>query len=139
MTRSRPWTLDELLNRTIADGDCLIWQGTQAGGHPSSRYPHTGDRYAHRLAYELAKGPIPQGLEIDHVCRRKLCVNPAHLEAVTRHENMHRGVKGQKTHCIRGHEFTPDNTRIDPNGTRHCKACMIVRSRLRREAQRAGA
>src|SRR5690242_3990108 len=65
---------------------------------------------AHRIAYTLSIGPIPDGLTIDHLCRNKRCVNPAHLEAVSQKENNHRGTSPsalniQKTHCIRGHAF----------------------------------
>jgi HNH endonuclease len=83
---------------------------------------------AHRWAYEAHKGEIPAGLVIDHLCRNTLCVNPAHLEAVTVKENLKRGVNanGEKTHCKRGHEFTGDNTYRTKRGTRRCRACRAT-------------
>lgn len=78
----------------------------------------------HRFSYALHKGPIPETLEIDHLCRNTSCVNPAHLEAVTRLENIRRRYALQ-THCKRGHEFTPENTgRNSGTGARYCKTCL---------------
>lgn len=78
---------------------------------------------AHRFAYELLVGPIPEGLQIDHLCRNRSCVNPAHLEPVTLVENLRRGERAQQTHCKRGHPFDDANTYRSPNGHRHCRAC----------------
>lgn len=86
------------------------------------------NRKAHRVVYELLVSPIPSGLQIDHRCRVRACVNPAHLDVVTSAENTKRSpiapavVNARKTHCLRGHEFTPDN--IVPLGRwRTCRAC----------------
>ena len=95
---------------------------------------------AHRFAYELANGPIPDGLVIDHLCRNRLCVRADHLEAVTSLENRRRGtnptaINRLRTECVKGHPFTEDNIRIHPtNGGRNCRACDSVRNRERRLA-----
>lgn len=84
---------------------------------------------AHRVAYELLVGPIPDGLVLDHLCRNRACVNPAHMEPVTRGENVRRGVgmvwqvAAAKTHCKHGHAFTAENTRRTSRGYRRCRAC----------------
>lgn len=83
---------------------------------------------AHRFSYELLVEPIPQGLQIDHLCKIRNCVNPAHLEAVTLQENVRRSSVGSnfrdRTHCANGHEYTAENTvrRAGVHG-RQCKTC----------------
>jgi hypothetical protein len=79
----------------------------------------TESRWVHQLAYEFSFGLIPHGLQIDHLCRNHSCVNPSHLEAVTHRENILRGgaptaIHARQTHCVNGHEFTPENTRLFP-------------------------
>lgn len=99
-----------------------------------TRRPETGTGRAHRIAYELLVGPIPPGLVIDHLCRNRACVNPAHLEPVTNEENLRRGLLGMpqklRTHCSKGHEFTDANTNWVPQRSgrlgRQCRACKIM-------------
>jgi hypothetical protein len=91
---------------------------------------------AHRLMYEQYRGPIPEGLSLDHLCRNKWCVNPDHLEAVTHRTNVLRGVgptaiNARMTHCRNGHEFTPETIVIDKKYG--YKKCRICRDRRRRE------
>ena len=112
---------------------CWIWLKAlnQAGyGHMTVRNKQVG---AHRISYMAFKGEIPHGLELDHLCRNPSCVNPDHLEPVTRKVNVRRGRAGEhraavesaKTHCPQGHEYTPENTRV--RGTsRYCKACHRI-------------
>ena len=83
---------------------------------------------AHRAFYELRVGRIPYGLVIDHLCHTPACVNPDHMEPVTHKENSLRGngvgaCCARQTHCIRGHEFTPENTYRNPEGHRRCRIC----------------
>lgn len=83
----------------------------------------------HRFSYEHFVGPLADGFEIDHLCRNRGCVNPAHLEAVTRLENCRRGAYAQKTHCKHGHEFTPDNIYWNRGKHRQCRACSTARKK----------
>ncbi len=86
-------------------------------------------RPAHRISYELFRGPIAKGMVIDHLCRVHGCVNPDHLEPVTTGENIARGNNHyrDKTHCKRGHEFTHVNTLTLSTGSRACRTCARAR------------
>ena len=112
---------------------CWIWRGGNNGNGYGRIWSAGRMVYVHRLSYELLIGEIPEGLCIDHLCRNPLCVNPLHLEAVTHRENILRGTSpnakaARKTHCKRGHKFTPENT-ARPQGTRRCRECDRQRSR----------
>ena len=103
---------------------CWLWTGSLGGGgYASISIGKRGRALVHRLSYEMHKGPIPEGLQIDHLCRVRRCVNPDHLEPVTHAQNARRGSLATKTHCKNGHEYTPENTRISKDGSRHCRAC----------------
>jgi hypothetical protein len=120
--------------RISDDVECWLWQGRLGTGTGYGQF-WTGEKQvgAHRWAYEFCVGAIPSGLDLDHLCRIRACVNPSHLEPVTRRENLLRGVgitatNAQKTHCVHGHEYTPDNTYRRPDTkTRQCRACAQVR------------
>jgi hypothetical protein len=105
--------------------ECWPWIGAKhEQGHGVFRFKGRAVR-AHRFSYEIHVGQIPSGLVIDHVCQNPECINPAHLEPVTHHENLRRaGVYGvHRTHCKWGHEYTPENTYVDPHGGRFCRSC----------------
>lgn len=134
---SRQMTLEEKFWANVdRRGPDECWEWT--GGKISAGYGHLiiskaeGSHRAHRYSYELLVGPIPDGLEIDHLCENRACVNPAHLEAVTHQTNMVRastslvGINARKTHCPRGHEYSPGNTYVQPNGGRRCRECARI-------------
>ena len=112
---------------TVDSSGCWLWESLAATGYGTASL--NGRKVlAHRLFYELAKGPIPEGLHIDHVCRTRSCVNPDHLEAVTLAENNRRAAAAM-THCCNGHPYDEANTKYDRNGHRICRACIRARSR----------
>lgn len=122
-------------------GACWLWTaGTNRGGYGNWDFGGRKTRIrkmAHRFAYELEVGPIPDGLHLDHLCRVRHCVRPSHLEAVTQQENNRRAaeVRVKVTHCPQGHEYTPENTYRQRWGARLCKACARERERKLREAR----
>ena len=126
------------------EGDgCWTWN-TQVNPRTGYAVFREGDRFsrmrlAHRWSYEQFVGPIPEGLVIDHLCRVRHCVNPAHLEAVTPGENVRRAA-ARITHCPHGHPYDAANTRLvrRPNGgvNRICRACRRADVQRRREAMR---
>lgn len=122
-------------------GRCWVWTASrQKAGHGRWRTSHSAPSIsAARFSWELANGPIPDGLEPDHLCRFTPCVRPDHLEPVTHRENMLRGqtivaLNASKTQCVHGHPFNEQNTRINTRGDRACKACDMVRSAKYRKA-----
>ena len=124
-------------------GDCWVWTaGKSRDGY--GNFKRDGkDLKAHRVAYELVRGSIPTGLDLDHLCRVRACVNPDHLEPVTRRENIMRGAgytaeQARKTACKRGHEFTAENT-YAWRGGRICRTCRKAYSSQRYLLQKAKA
>lgn len=128
--------------------ECWPWRaGIFKSGYGQVHLEDQSPGYAHRVSYELAHGPIPDGLVIDHTCHteacpggpscpHRRCVNPAHLVATTDRRNSERGmsphaVNARKTACPKGHPYTEANTYRDPKGYRHCRTCMRASDRAR--------
>lgn len=105
--------------------DCWLWRGARTPMGYGIFKVKNKNNYAHRYAYELTKGKIPETLVIDHLCRRPSCVNPDHLEPVTIGENVLRGViVRRRNHCENGHALIPINVYVNPTtGKRRCKTC----------------
>lgn len=139
-------TMEALESNSIPEPNsgCLLWLGVvnQFGYGRLRRKEVSG--VVHRLAYELTKGPVPPGLELDHLCRVRCCINPDHLEPVPKIVNVRRGMAGTstrqrtlaRTHCPKGHPYSGDNLfQRKGTGFRECRICM--RERLRQQRAKA--
>ncbi len=145
--------IERLLARTSVDSnECWIFEGYRLNSGYATFWDGTAKRLVHRISYEAHVGPIPAGMTIDHTCHNgtgcpggltcmhKLCVNPDHLEAVPQGVNTARShnAHSAKTHCVNGHAFSPENTRIrhdvgHPSGGRICRRCDADRAAMYRE------
>lgn len=120
---------------------CMVWQLADNG---DSGYGVRWDReqkrqrLAHVMAWEAVHGPVPEGLQLDHLCRVRLCVNAEHLEPVPGIENRRRGARvALKTHCAQGHDWIPENIGLSrSSGQRRCLVCERERARTRRAEKR---
>jgi hypothetical protein len=122
-------TADRFWEKVDKTETCWLWTAFTRRGYGRFRVGGAIVQ-AHRWSYELHAGPVAEGLELDHLCRNKACVNPDHLEPVTHEVNNERRVFTPRTHCPGGHEFTPENT----SRRRECRTCHRDRQRRRREA-----
>lgn len=137
-TRLAEWFWSQV---QVADSGCWEWTGPLSNG--GYGYPYLPDlrrrEYTHRLSYEAFVAPLHPDLVIDHLCRNRPCCDPAHLEQVPQRENIMRSpiaiasINASKTHCIRGHEFTPENTGQATSGGRRCKTCVAEGEQERRQ------
>jgi hypothetical protein len=120
-----------LLARIEKTPECWRWTGAVNNGYGRA-YIAGRLKYAHRAVYECLAGAIPEGLQLDHLCRNPLCVKPEHLEPVEPRENMRRGIKGVlTTHCPQGHCYDSENTSRRSNGHRRCRKCHNKQERRR--------
>lgn len=154
-TRTRqPYTIDARLierfwSKTVTSPDCWGWQGSHQHqtGYAQLHVRLDDGRWsatvAHRVAWEIIHGPIPDGLVLDHLCRNRGCVNPGHLELVTDRVNILRGTgfsarHAVKTTCPAGHLYDEANTYIRKDskaGARQCRTCDADRHRAARQAK----
>ena len=134
-----PRDVDRFWSKVVRSDGCWQWTGTiSVKGY--GRFRLQGRMAAaHRLAYHLAIGPVPQGLQLDHLCRNRGCVRPDHLEAVTARVNLLRGqtkaaANARKTHCPAGHPYEGENLFvIAKRGIRKCRACHRVTAKASRD------
>jgi HNH endonuclease len=114
------------VSKPNGEAGCWLYPATEKDGY--ARIHAQGHVVvAHRLFYSVLVGPVPSDLTLDHLCRVRNCVNPAHIEPVPHKENVQRGNAGLlhriKTHCRNGHEYNESNTYRAPDGSRNCRIC----------------
>lgn len=112
---------------------CMVWRWARGKNGYGTISCKGKPKYAHRASYEAFRGPIPEGFQIDHLCKVVGCVNPEHLEAVTPRENTLRSnslsaINARKTHCPRGHAYDVSNTCMN-DGARRCRVCTLEQNR----------
>jgi hypothetical protein len=135
--RRPPPVVERPAGRQVDSADCMIWQGGLDRDGYGARWVDGRRVFVHRWAYEQVHGPIPSGLELDHLCRNRACYNAAHLEAVTHKENVRRA--RWRDVCRHGHPMIPENVLLQKDGRHKCRACNVERAaryRQRRRLQR---
>lgn len=124
---------ERIARYSLKQGECLIWTGAKdRGGYGLIEVRHKLQK-AHRVSYELARGPIPDGCQLDHLCRNRACINPEHLEPVSARENVLRGFSpvgnnARKAECKNGHPLSGDNLIQRAKGWRGCRACSRIQN-----------
>lgn len=149
--RKKRMTADELLvwlpSQTVSDGECLLWNlfVDPKSGYGYVRYDgHM--RLAHKVHWELTNGPVLEGMELDHTCRKRSCINLKHLEPVPHQVNVARGILGETTRkrmtrlttCQKGHLYSEVGVRLNTDGTKRCRACAREWDRLRYQRRKVG-
>lgn len=134
--RQRSW--DRFWSLVDVGGPCWIWTGTlDYKGYGRAMYRNQPIRFTHRIVWEMLVGPVPEGLELDHLCRVRACCNPDHLEPVTHAENMRRGITATKTHCPKGHPYAGENLKVNSRAGRQCRTCSAYHSAQSKARKRA--
>ncbi len=139
--RPRSTPAARFLNQIIKVNECILWSG-KVNNMGYGQFSLDGVFVlAHRYSYEQAKGSIPEGLVLDHLCSNPRCVNPDHLEAITQADNLRRGrgfagTNFKKTACPNGHTYTDETTLLSKKGWRECLICRQERERKRVRTRR---
>lgn len=139
-----PTAIDRFWPKLEKTNDCWLWRAA-IDRYGYGKFNLNGKVIAaHRAAWELLRGPIPEGMEIDHLCRVRNCVRPDHLEPVSKTVNCYRGESfaaenRRKTHCSKGHPLAGSNVRITAKGYRICKQCDALRTKAYEERKSGAA
>ncbi|WP_394253683.1 HNH endonuclease signature motif containing protein [Arthrobacter pityocampae] len=120
----------------VDDAGCWVFQGAKNSKGYGSVRVDGASLSTHRVMYELDKGPIPDDMDVDHLCRVRACCNPEHLEAITRQIHATRSLAAQKDHCKKGHPLAGDNLRVVTRGTRTSRVCIKCARAANREFMR---
>ena|SRR5215831_7523740 len=143
MARLRSDPIARLLARTEITDSCWLWTGPTGDLGYSRVWVDGKGRHGHRVMYEAEIGPVPDGMTLDHLCRVRNCINPAHLEVVSRAENVLRGEgltaqNARKKRCPKGHRLSGENLYISQKGRRECRICRRAQVRKFRAKAASG-
>lgn len=145
MLDNRFWSKVKVADTHFYNGTpCWEWTSNKTNDGYGRFHLNGKKELPHRVYYQDTKGKIPNGLELDHLCRNHACLNLEHLQAITHKENMKRGLTGflsglknhLKTHCPHGHEYNEKNTYIQPSGSRMCRTCGKIKARQIRQRKK---